>query len=65
VPIYRFYAFCGKKEFDYTTKNTKSTKVIYFILLFLRDLRGKNKTDHFGSGLSGLGDDTDERSRLL
>ena len=59
--IYRFYDVCGKKEYDYTTKNTKSTKVIYFILLFLRDLRGKNKTDHFGSGLSGLGDYIDER----
>jgi len=45
-----------QKKFDHTTKYTKSTKVIYFILLFLRDLRGKNKTDlFFTSGLSWLG----------
>jgi len=35
------------KKFDHTTKYTKSAKVIYFSLLFLRDLRGKNKTDLF------------------
>ena len=55
------------KNLDHTTKYTKSTKVIYLILLFLRDLRGKNKTDLFWfrpvrltplgrrEGLSGLG----------
>ena len=41
-----FVLFMAKK-FDHTTKYTKSTKVIYFSLLFLRDLRGKNKTDLF------------------
>jgi len=39
-----FVLFVAKK-FDHTTKYTKSTKVIYFILFFLRDLRGKNKTE--------------------
>jgi hypothetical protein len=42
-----------QKKFDHTTKYTKITKVIYFILLLLRDLGGKNKTDlFFGSGPS-------------
>jgi hypothetical protein len=36
-------------------KYTKSTKVIYFILLFLRDLRGKNKTDLFWFWLVRVG----------
>ena len=44
--IVNFVLFMAKK-FDHTTKYTKITKVIYFILLFLRDLRGKNKTDLF------------------
>jgi hypothetical protein len=40
-----------QKKFDHATKLTKSTELIYFIFLFLRDLPGKNKTDlFFGSG---------------
>jgi hypothetical protein len=46
-----FCAFSGKKKYEHTTKHTKGTKDIYFILLFLGDLRGKNKTDFVGFGL--------------
>jgi len=40
----KFVLFVAKK-LVHTTKDTKRTKIVYFILLFLRDLRGKNKTD--------------------